>query len=373
MHPLERQLRDDPDDWDAWRVFGDWLTERGDPRGPLVGLEHRLRTEPMPAAVRAPLVGELQQRHLEVQNAWLAQQGRLSGVRLAWRAGFVLGVELWTWWGGADELGFLEALPADPAGALFQRLRLKSHCGLTGFRTLAESPALTAVRELVLSEVGMDASMYDGVPGRHGLDLFVRSPHLQQLRHLDVSRNSLDPSSRAGVTSSSGTPPVTGDYTDDKGALLATLADLEVLNVGHCDLGDDQVGSLVSGALSPIALDLTANGITEVGARLLAGSHRLARLKTLILRDNPLDRAGIDKIVSSRRLSALERLDLSFTLGGGGRPAAPGTADPIARVLAAAPALAGLKELDLRGNGLSDEGLAVLTGSDTLRDCLVLR
>ena len=39
-------VRRSPDDWDSWRVLADWLAERGDVRGELIGLEHRLVTAP---------------------------------------------------------------------------------------------------------------------------------------------------------------------------------------------------------------------------------------------------------------------------------------------------------------------------------------
>lgn len=41
-HPIEAQLRNDPDDLDAWLVYADWLAERGDPRGEVLHLQRRL-------------------------------------------------------------------------------------------------------------------------------------------------------------------------------------------------------------------------------------------------------------------------------------------------------------------------------------------
>ena len=65
---LEQTLRDQPDDLAAWRAYGEWLQERGDVRGELIGLEQRhARTRP---ADRDGLEDQIAALVAEHQKSW---------------------------------------------------------------------------------------------------------------------------------------------------------------------------------------------------------------------------------------------------------------------------------------------------------------
>ena len=91
---LAAAVRADFDDWDAWRVFADWLTDRGDARGELIAIEHRLGVEALAADEQLSLqqrVHALTEAH---QVEWLAGWVPPEGAELEWRCGFIVGVEL---------------------------------------------------------------------------------------------------------------------------------------------------------------------------------------------------------------------------------------------------------------------------------------
>lgn len=376
MKTLEDAILAEPDAWDAWLVYGDWLTEQGDARGELIRLEHRLHTQPMRPDVRAPLVEEAQRRRAAYEEAFFEGKGRVSGLRLHWRAGFVLAAELWTWWGDRKDLAFLEALAEAPVGRLFHRLRIHSHCGLDGIRTLAASPLLARTRALVMADIGMGGGTYNGVSARHGIDLLVGSPHLGELRSLDVSENDFSDgpsrySSSSSSSSSSGAPAVPEVFSDDKGEVLGRLKGLSELRVRKCALGDAAIASLLgpAGLSGPTVLDLGANQLTAAAVVSIASAPGLSGLRALRLRDNELGVDGFAALAAARNLGALRALDLSFTLG---RDPEDGDGDRAAAALARA-GLPSVRELDLRGIGLSPAGLGSLTAAPGLQNCRILR
>jgi len=67
---LEAHLRANAGDWDAWLVYSDWLSERGDCRGELIVLEHRLATSAASAEERTRLRGQIDERVVAWQEAW---------------------------------------------------------------------------------------------------------------------------------------------------------------------------------------------------------------------------------------------------------------------------------------------------------------
>jgi uncharacterized protein (TIGR02996 family) len=77
---LEARILADPDDAEAYLVYGDWLQARGDPRGELIAVQHRLANETSADELRArerELVGELM------------PLDKGSDIELDWRLGFV--------------------------------------------------------------------------------------------------------------------------------------------------------------------------------------------------------------------------------------------------------------------------------------------
>lgn len=124
-------------------------------------------------------------------------------------------------------------------------------------------------------------------------------------------------------------------------------------------------------------------GITDAGARALAGEDRLAGLRSLALFRNAIGPAGLAAIVASRHLGGLRRLLLGRNMFGepGARALAGETAlaglalldldcdrlDGAAiRALADAPLLAGVRALNLSNNAIGAEGCAALAESRRL-------
>src|SRR4051812_16241359 len=89
---LLARIRTNPYDWDGWRVFADWLTERGDVRGELVQLGHRLETGALSEGERARLEARRQAIEEEHRPGWLEGIDVPEDTELEWRFGFVTGV-----------------------------------------------------------------------------------------------------------------------------------------------------------------------------------------------------------------------------------------------------------------------------------------
>jgi uncharacterized protein (TIGR02996 family) len=80
-------IRATPDDLDAYRVYGDWLSERGDPRGQLIAVQHALATagDPDRDQLRA-----LEARLLRTLPLWGALGDAIVDmIEATWRCGFV--------------------------------------------------------------------------------------------------------------------------------------------------------------------------------------------------------------------------------------------------------------------------------------------
>jgi uncharacterized protein (TIGR02996 family) len=157
---LAAAVRADLDGWDAWLVYGDWLTEQGDVRGELIALEHRLAVEALSdkelRAVRRR--GGVSARSCRPTAAWLAGWAPPPGARLKWRHGFVVGVRT-KWRDGT--LAVLERLAAHPVGRLFIKLDLReSGIGDESVRALTSSEALGSLTALNLAHnsIGADGA-----------------------------------------------------------------------------------------------------------------------------------------------------------------------------------------------------------------------
>jgi uncharacterized protein (TIGR02996 family) len=130
------------------------------------------------------------------------------------------------------------------------------------------------------------------------------------------------------------------------------LGGLRELELGRNRVGDRGAERL---AWSPrfrslTSLDLSDNAIGDTGARAIAQSSNLANLELLELRRNELSRAGLGFLGGSPALARLRRLGLSLNYVGSPLDMTP----PAAGV--AAP-----QSLDLRENGLTEEGIRMLT------------
>jgi len=99
---LERAIHDNPDDLDAWAVYGDWLQEQGDPRGELVSLEvlaargqdndaSAKRREQLFATHRDAWVGPVLAKALTVDNDE-------ATIEAEWKFGFLHSVRMASHW-----------------------------------------------------------------------------------------------------------------------------------------------------------------------------------------------------------------------------------------------------------------------------------
>jgi uncharacterized protein (TIGR02996 family) len=182
----------------------------------------------------------------------------------------------------------------------------------------------------------LTALSVSGSLGPEGTRSLLGSPHLTQLRELDLGS--------AGV-GAAGTRAL---------ASWPGLARLTALSLSGNSVGDAGARAL---AESPhlarlAALKLAANQITQAGARALAASPHLAGLRRLDLGNNYLLDAGVAALAGSPHLANLTHLSLWFTAVGSSGAAA----------LARSPHLGNLVELDLTANGSlpETEGAAAL-------------
>jgi len=91
---LEARILANPDDRDAYAVYGDWLSERNDPRGELIAVQMKLEGAPGDTALR-----EREKKLLDAnREAWLgeslAKLTKEDDFHVTWRWGFVDGVRI---------------------------------------------------------------------------------------------------------------------------------------------------------------------------------------------------------------------------------------------------------------------------------------
>ena len=82
---LEEHLKDNPEDWDAWGVYADWLSEQGDPRGAILANAckiHRLEQDPNMSAEEHRRLYEEQDRLSRDRNDvhFSIEDGHFEGV-----------------------------------------------------------------------------------------------------------------------------------------------------------------------------------------------------------------------------------------------------------------------------------------------------
>lgn len=151
-------LRTHLDDWDSWRVFGDWLTDQGDARGTLVGLAYRIATGHTSVDERRAMVVERERFEQEHADTWLSGYSALPGTAFSWRNGFITGVKLpWT----EETPQKLSELLAHPTACLLTATFLSgNNIGDEGLRAIA---ALENIRLLHVLHLGYNRIGDDGV------------------------------------------------------------------------------------------------------------------------------------------------------------------------------------------------------------------
>lgn len=386
---LRRQIVESPDDDAPRMAYADLLAERGDPRGELITLQIALEGMDRGDA-RYPAARARERRLLGAHWAeWTSTAAALLGKPPSWtpsvlamRRGFVHRVavsgrklprrgaellaaepiqavellapkpvwrcEVWprlrevalrahdTRWPDDLEVSALTALAADSValgvpharaiaeqGASLRRLELSSaRPSKSAIRALSEAPALSGLRALVI---------YGGAMKRDRLELLLGSPHLAQLRRLDVGRihdtaveclcawagwdglrelglhGSLSGAAsvallRSGALERLESLLLGGDRAEDPEALVDALIDAELPTLRYLDLRGRRLGAAAARlAEAPWLeqldrLELAHNSLTDEVVAALLGSGKLERLTRLSLHSNRLTDAACTAI-----------------------------------------------------------------------------
>jgi hypothetical protein len=247
---------------------------------------------------------------------------------------------------------FLAYLARCPAWPSVQRLNLyRGWFEPPGLRALATAPLLASLRSLNLSRSHVQSA---------GLRELLRSPHLAGLRQLELSENGIEsrvvknlveyPWQRLERLDLSSNELTTAAVRHLAGSpRLASLRSLD-LSAGH-KLGDDAAAVLAKsphlGAL--VDLDLGWWKLTPRGVRALVRAPWLKRIRRLRLCGFHSGREGRE-LLAAADLPALRWLDLCYSDLGG---------DDL-RPLLAAPWLSQLTHLDLHNNHLGAGGARLL-------------
>jgi len=299
--------------------------------------------------------------------------------RVEWHRGFAY-LSLGNERGSSRELA---AFAAGPAGPRVESLDLY---------VTPSSVATIARNDLLAHAVGL--RFHGPKAGAAELATLLASPHLDQLRRLDLGQSArhdkvtaVAQSRQCGrlthlyLFSSRGEPDALRtlaaadlsalralhlaetDAMGPQGAkLLAAapfLAHLQELALTYCGLGAAGIEALISGPhfRCPALLEVGSNALGMAGLRTLLAAPGLEEVVVLELHNNGLDDAAIAGLVGSPRLAGLLALDLC------GNPIGPAGVE----ALASSPHLGRLASLDLRCDGSGEAGARALLASPHLR------
>lgn len=361
-------------DWRLWLVYADWLIERGDIRGQIIGIDHVLSTEALTLTRRGALEEERKARWSEHLSRW--GEGRVLPLRSS----------LWCWHGipvglvlrWEDEpLEAFEALLAQPEGRLIVALDLGGeHLSPTDVARLGRSRAALQLTQLDLRSCAL---------GPDGAAALAEGSSLVSIERLDLSGNTLG--IRGILALGAHTMPALAaldlaenEIGPDVAALSWALSGPSELSLRYNALGDigaEALARIVPPGSPLRSLNLAANQIGARGAEHLAGCEGLRELRALDLSVNTIGDAGAAALASSRALGALSSLSL-WTAGIGPAGArALGTAEeipleylaltgnrigPAGAAALASGALGGLEALEIASADLQEEGLRALAG-----------
>ena len=365
-----------PDDDAPRLVYADFLTAQGDPRGEFISLQCRLAAAPDDEARRVLRIAEnkLLAAHSERWSEGLRRVVPGASIKIEFRRGFLEVVTLPLH--ALDDLAplFREApllrrlrvdappflgqtlTPPSLAGRLSSpllrrvgelELRLAA-LGNAGAIELGLSAQLAGLRSLQLQASAWPMPMmertvpvYAGPPASHLLDdagaiALARSPHLTQLRHLDLAGNSV------GV--------------EGVRALLDAGWPLEHLDLsGNAPLDEAVVHALAeAGSLAGLrTLRLSGLQLRPATIEALARSKQLGSLESLRLTSCQLGPSGLKRFLAALRLPKLTALSLEYNELG----------DEGALALAMAPVSTQLTSLELGYNHITQKGVAALADS----------
>jgi uncharacterized protein (TIGR02996 family) len=158
-----------PDDDAPRLVYADWLIERGDPLGELIALQCRLASRPSPE-----IAARVEQRRRDLRPVWLDPLLAIAPGGYELRRGFVEHAELFV---AAHTL-------SEQLEQLFSRAPLLRSIGMPGAAARAIPAAMARITSLALHELGTDND--DAAAS------IAASPHVSQLRRLEITNGRLD-------------------------------------------------------------------------------------------------------------------------------------------------------------------------------------
>jgi uncharacterized protein (TIGR02996 family) len=330
---LEARILSNPDDRDAYAVYGDWLSEHGDPRGELVAVQLKLAEAPTP---------ELRERETKLlaehAATWLGELASLPAKDFAvtWRFGFLDTARV------GPPIDDYKTSTIDFPGTI---------------ATLVALPGATFLRELVITgkdyddyptswEDSVAAIAEHGVPSglvrlefnRGGFwdisstelgDLSPAYPKLARLRELVIELGAMELGA-IDLPELRKLELVTGGLRRENVASIRTAAlpKLEslLLCIGEpggdygCTVQLDDLGWILAGEGIPGVrhLGLANSGFADELAAALPGARVLAQLETLDLsRGTMSDEGGRQLLEHAGAFAHLKQLDLSRNFFGG--------------------------------------------------------
>jgi uncharacterized protein (TIGR02996 family) len=357
-------------------VLADWLTERGDPRGPLIQLQCELARLAPDDKRRRTLAAEEKRLRPEALAAF-------EVAATAARAEPGLYVQSWQMARGfVEELELVGvfARQADVLLAQTPTLRVLKH-GHFGaslgdeLRALAGHPRLAGLTSLTVESrpckrEDLATLARAQLPRLEALaigGMTVQGEWLDELHQTTlttIDELSLSPSPIGGIGLRAIARAdrfrlrglrIAGCQVD--GAALADFAAtahhaLRGLDAGWNPLGDEGARALTTAVFAGVEqLDLRASAVRHAEVGLLC--EALPALKQLNLGNNHLGERGVRRFAEARPRFRLTALDLSANRAG----------DAGAAALAECEHLGGLTELSLRSNSIGDEGAECLARS----------
>ena len=359
---LEAALVENPDDLASHSAYADYLMEQGDPRGEFIQAQLALEDESRPAAERKKLRAREAELLALHAKEWLGDAGRFlvgdwSGPDKPWRWSFRRG------WLDSVRLmpspdAVIASLARSPEARLLSRLEIVYDMRYHpfDFDQWEQGP------KEALAEGEGDSELYEECTI---LPPLLASPHLGNLRAFKVGFSDDDPAHIRHST-------MLGTFRDCTAAqileLLGKCPRMEELYLNTDLAGIDTL--FASPRLAGLRVLQYYFGTDynlydsplKAGYPLaaLAGNAALADLRELRLhpgRDATLDIKGVQALLASTNLPALQRLQMQMTDYG----------DEGAAAIVKSGIMAHLKSLDIGHGNMTDEGARLLADDAGIR------